>query len=221
MNAMSGHQAFAMRRCVPVAAGLFLLVMTCTTASAATAYKCTGPDGRTTFSDQPCPDHEQGAEVELRGQPLIGGPDGVPAPDAGPDEGAEGEKSQQAEESPPAEEVVEDVRAPRLRRLDALMNQLYSGINTAGEDCEKATARIEGWIKSHGKETRELFAAWDEVRFEKLNLKQKELDAMRKRLRGQVSKLKSVTLPKLNAKCWNDRALGAAFDRLQPYLPGS
>ena len=221
MDAMSAGRLHASQPILWVAAGLGLLVFTCATASAATAYKCTGSDGRTTFSDQPCPDHQQGAEVQLRGQPLIGGPDGAPAPDAGPGEGVEDDKTQQAEERPPAEEVVEDVRAPRLRRLDALMNQLYSGINAAGEDCKKATARIEGWIKSHGKETRELFAAWDEVRFEKLNLKQKELDAMRKRLRGQVSKLKSVTLPKLNAKCWNDRALGAAFDRLQPYLPAS
>ena len=214
---MSGEIVPVARRACKGWALMLLLVFACGPAVAATVYKCSGPGGRTTFSDQPCPDTEQGAEVELRGQPLIGGPGSAPVPEA---ESADA-SSAQVEQEPPAEEEVEDVRAPRLRRLDALLNQLYSGINASGEDCKRATASIEGWIQRHGKETRELYAVWDEVRFEKLSLKQKELDAMRKRLRGQVATLKSVTLPKLNAKCWNDRALGAAFDRLLPYLPAS
>ena len=214
---MSGEIAPVTRRACKGWALLLLLAFGCGPAAAATVYKCSSPGGRTTFSDQPCPDTEQGAEVELRGQPLIGGPGSAPVPEAESGDAS----SAEVEQKPPAEEEVEDVRAPRLRRLDALLNQLYSSINASGEDCKRATASIEGWIQRHGKETRELFAAWDEVRFEKLNLKQKELEAMRTRMRGQVAQLKSVTLPKLNAKCWNDRALGAAFDRLLPYLPGS
>ena len=40
-------------------------------------------------------------------------------------------------------------------------------------------------------------------------------------MRRQVSQLKSVTLPRLSAKCWNDQTLGDAFDRLRPYLPNN
>ncbi len=214
MNGTPSHALFGNR----LAGGLLLFCLASAPAMAATAYKCTGPNGRTTFSDQPCPDAEQGAEVQLRGQPLIGGQGSAPPAGTAPegDGGAPAESAQQ----PAAEEVVEDVRAPRLRRLDALLNQLFSALNASGEDCGRATEIIDGWIKRHGGETRQLYAAWDEVRYEKLNLKQKELEAMRTRLRRQVAQLKSVTLPKLNAKCWNDRQLGAAFDRLQPYLPG-
>jgi hypothetical protein len=215
---MKGDHATAMR-CRLLATVLLLALGTMALpAGAAKVYKCTAPGGRTTFSDQPCPDTEQASEVELRGQPLIGNPQAAPAAD---EQEAGAEPVEEAEQKPPVEEEVEDERAPRLRRLDALLNQLYSGLNASGENCVRATETIEGWIGRHGKETRELFAAWDEVRFEKLNLKQKELEAMRTRMRGQVAQLKSVTLPKLNAKCWNDRALGAAFDRLLPYLPGN
>lgn len=197
-------------------------------AGAAKVYKCTAPGGRTTFSDQPCPDTEQASEVELRGQPLIGGPGSAPAPE-------ESEQGESTGDTPPesgptrpaevaaekAEEEVEDARAPRLRRLDALLNQLYSALNAAGENCGRATEAIDAWITRSGKETRQLYAAWDEVRHEKLNLKQKELEAMRERMRRQVSQFNSVTLPRLNAKCWNDQTLGAAFDRLRPYLPSN
>ena len=188
------------------------------TGLAATAYKCTGPDGRATFSDQPCPEGERGDEVELRSQPLIGSP--VPPKEGGGEGGRNGEQAAGEGEGADAEEVIEDVRAPRLRRLDFLYNTLLESLNAAGESCTLATVQIENWIDRHGDEARELFAAWDEIRFEKLNLKQTELQEMRARLSAQLKQLRSVTLPRLNAKCWNDRRLGAAFDRLQPYLPG-
>lgn len=193
----------------------WLLLAAAGATQAATVYKCTGPTGKTTFSDQPCADDERADQVDVRGQPLIGGPDSAPAATA-----ADGEPGSEAE--PPAEEEpVEDERAPRLRRLDFLLNQLLTTLNGAGDDCQAATAGIRQWIERHGAETRALYADWDEIRFEKLVLKKKELEAMRAGLKRQVSRLKNESLPRLNAKCWNDRALGAAFDQLQPYLPGN
>lgn len=192
---------------------------------AATVYKCTGPTGKTTFSDQPCAEGERADQVDVRGQPLIGGPESAQKSDADDTSAESGEAEapagEKAGEEAVDQEPVEDVRAPRLRRLDFLLSQLLSMLNSAGDDCTAATKGIRTWIDKHGQETRALYADWDEIRFEKLALKKKELEAMRTRLRRQVAQLKNQSLPRLNARCWNDRVLGAAFDDLQPYLPGS
>jgi hypothetical protein len=204
---------------------LCLLFVRDGTTQAATVYKCTGPTGKTTFSDQPCAEGERADQVDVRGQPLIGGPESAQKSDADATSAesgdAEAPAAEAAEEAAADQEPVEDVRAPRLRRLDFLLSQLLSMLNSAGDDCTAATTGIKNWIGKHGQETRALYADWDDIRFEKLALKKKELEAMRTRLKRQVAQLKNQSLPRLNAKCWNDRALGAAFDYLQPYLPGS
>ena len=200
------------------AAGLFWLLFTWAggTGLAATINKCIGPTGKATYSDQPCAADEEGGEVDIHGQPLIGGPGSGPDESADPKAVGKEKPAKDAEEEP-----QEDVRAPRIRRLDFLLNQLLATLNSVGDDCKRATTGINTWIKRHGNETRELYADWNDIKYEKLTLKQKELEAMRSRLNRQVARLKNESLPKLNAKCWNDRQLGAAFDRLQPYLPGS
>jgi hypothetical protein len=203
---------------------LCLLFVRDGTPQAATVYKCTGPTGKTTFSDQPCAAGERADQVDVRGQPLIGGPESVQKSDAGgapaANSEAEAPAGEAAGEAAVDQEPVEDVRAPRLRRLDFLLSQLLSTLNRAGDDCTAATESIRTWIGRHGQETRALYADWNEIRFEKLALKKKELEAMRDRLNRQVAQLKNQSLPRLNARCWNDRTLGAAFDDLQPYLPG-
>jgi len=212
---MDGNSAIQTHR-APVAAGVLWLLFAWTGSSsqAATVHKCTDPYGKTTFSDQPCAIDERADEVDIHGQPLIGGPGSAPDPDPDTD-------PETVVKGQPQEPVEEDVRAPRLRRLDYLLNQLFTSLNTAGNDCKRATTGINAWIKRYGNETRGLYADWNEIKYEKLALKQKELEVMRRRLNRQVAKLRSEALPKLNAKCWNDRQLGAAFDRLQPYLPGN
>lgn len=205
---------------------LCLLFVRDGTTQAATVYKCTGPTGKTTFSDQPCVEGERADQIDVRGQPLIGGPESALKSDADDAPAANSKAEVPAGEADGGQvavdqEPVEDVRAPRLRRLDFLLSQLLSTLNRAGDDCTAATEGIRSWIGKHGQETRTLYADWDEIRFEKLALKKKELEAMRERLNRQVAQLKNQSLPRLNARCWNDRTLGAAFDDLQPYLPGS
>ncbi|HEY5720479.1 MAG TPA: DUF4124 domain-containing protein [Gammaproteobacteria bacterium] len=210
----------------------------------AAAYKCVSPGGRVTFSDQPCAEHEQGAEIQLPqparlGSAFGGDPppaaegadaDGKPQGSTGPQRGAR-PRPGTAEPSgmlqpgqptappapPPPPPPQDDPRTAQVERLGALLSELQATLEVAGGDCTASTKALDGWIGRNAGPVQQLNGVWKTVLEE--SEPDAKLAASRTATQEQLRAVRSQSLSQLTARCWQDPDLVDAVDRTRAALP--